>query len=256
MEIEASRPIVGIPTHSRDVPMAGLPPAYVMGQHYTSALAAVGAAAILIPLYQDAALLRTLYEQIDGLFLAGGSDVDPACYNESPHPKLGVLDVERDRVECQLLAWAFADRMPILAVCRGVQIMNVAAGGSLFQDIGSQVAGAIEHDYWQHKMPRDYLAHPVEVLGGSRLGHLLGVHDVAVNSLHHQAIREVALGFRATAWASDGVIEGIESTNCRFAVGVQWHPEALIAQEPMRGLFGGFVEAALAYRRSRRATPA
>lgn len=222
--------------------MAGLPPAYVMGQHYTAALAEVGAAAILIPLYQKLELLRVLYAQIDGLFLAGGSDVDPSYYNEVPHPRLGTIDTDRDRVEHQLLAWAFADKMPVLAVCRGVQMMNVAAGGTLYQDITSQVVNAIEHDYWRDNLPREYLAHGVDILGGSRLADLMGVAGAPVNSLHHQAIRDVAPGFRVNAWAGDGVIEGIECANCHFAVGVQWHPEALIRDGAMRGIFGGFVD--------------
>jgi putative glutamine amidotransferase len=238
-----SHPIVGIPTHSRYVAMAGLPPAFIMGQLYTQALAQAGAAAILLPLYEDPALLRTLYEQIDGLFLAGGSDVNPALYEAEPHSRLGEVDEERDRVELQCIEWALADRLPILAICRGMQVLNVAHGGSLYQDIAAEVPHAMEHNYWQQQ-PRDYLAHPVEVLPGTRLATLLGTHHTLVNSLHHQAVRTLAAGLRPSARAADGILEALESTDPgQFVVGVQWHPEALTSDPKMLRLFTGFVDA-------------
>lgn len=236
-------PLVGMPTHRRDLSPIGLPGAYLMGEHYANALAEVGIASMLVPLYEDPELLRTLYERMDGLFLAGGSDMDPAYYDESPRPELGPLDPDRDRVELQLLQWAIEDDLPLLAVCRGVQILNVAAGGSLYQDIPSQLETKIEHDYGQYFKPRDHLVHDVQLQPGTRLAKLMGVHQVGVNSLHHQAIRRLGEGFRISALAPDGVIEGIESTNGHFAVGVQWHPEALTKVPPMRAIFKGFADA-------------
>jgi len=242
------RPIVGIPTHSRYVAMAGLPPAFIMGQLYTQALAHAGAAAILLPLYDDAEMLRTLYDQVDGLFLAGGSDVDPAHYHEAPQPKLGELDQDRDRVELQLIEWALEDRLPILAICRGMQILNVACGGSLYQDIATDLPHAIQHNYWQEQ-PREYLAHDVTVSPGSRLAGLLGREQTRVNSLHHQSVRTVAPSLTVTATAPDGVVEALEGTDERFIVAVQWHPEALVNDPAMMALFTGFVDAVEASRR-------
>jgi putative glutamine amidotransferase len=235
-------PIIGIPTHSRYVAMAGLPPAFIMGQLYTQALARAGAAAILLPLYDDPTLLRTLYDQVDGLFLAGGSDVDPALYQEAAHPKLGELDQDRDRVELQLIQWALADRLPILAICRGLQVLNVALGGSLHQDIATELPYAIEHNYWQEQ-PREYLAHDIEVMPGTRLAGILGSHHTRVNSLHHQAVNLVAPSLRVAAIAPDGVIEALEGSDARFMVAVQWHPEALLGDPGMLGLFSSFVDA-------------
>lgn len=239
-----SRPmIVGIPALNRDLKPIGLPPAHLMVQHYTVALAEAGIAAFLIPLYEDETLLRALYERLDGLFLAGGSDLDPKLYGESPHPQLGEIDQVRDHGEMELIRWAFEDHLPVLAVCRGVQVLNVAAGGTLFQDINAQVPNSLDHDYGQYHAPRDHIVHEVAVLPDTRLRRAMGVGQAPVNSLHHQAIRDVAPGFRVNARATDGVIEGIESRNGQFVVGVQWHPEALVKQDPMLGIFEGFAEA-------------
>jgi putative glutamine amidotransferase len=236
-------PIVGIPTHSRHMAMSGLPPAFTMGQHYTRALALAGAAAILLPLYEDPDLLRTLYDQTDGLFLAGGSDVNPGLYRAAPHPLLGELDEERDRVELQCIAWALADRRPILAICRGMQVLNVARGGSLHQDIATELPGALEHNF-SLLQPRDYLAHPVDVLPGTRLASVLGTRHTLVNSLHHQAIRTLAPDLRPTAHAADGIIEALEGPDPEhFVLGVQWHPEALTDDPKMLRLFTSFVDA-------------
>jgi putative glutamine amidotransferase len=159
-----------------------------------------------------------------------------------------VLDPERDRVEFQLLEWAFADHMPVLAVCRGMQVLNIAAGGTLHQDIASEVAAAGEHNYWQLK-PRHYRAHGLEVEPETRLARLMGdAAGTTVNSLHHQSVRDLAPGFLVSARADDGVVEAIESDNGHFAVGVQWHPEALTDDAAMRGIFEGFVDEVRRYR--------
>jgi putative glutamine amidotransferase len=237
-----TQPIIGIPTHSRDVSMAGLPPAYIMGQSYVKALAMAGGAAIMLPLYEDLSLLRRLYGLLDGLFLAGGSDLNPALYAKPPHPKLGILDHDRDRVELELIRWAFDDGLPVLAVCRGVQALNVARGGTLYQDIASEVPGAMDHYYWQQK-PRDYLAHDISIAESTRLRAAMGVGTAMVNSLHHQSVQSVGADLRVSALAEDGVIEALEASNGHFAVGVQWHPEALVASdEAMLRLFSAFVD--------------
>lgn len=236
-------PVVGVPSHSYNEVLDGTyPPSFLMTQVYIRRLAAAGAAPIIIPLLQQEEALRAIYGRLDGLFLAGGDDVDPSLYGETPHPRLGTVNRERDRVELTLLRWALQDRKPILAVCRGIQVLNVAAGGTLYQDIQAQVPGAKQHQY--HRIgPRNYRAHEITVEPNSRLFGVLRTRVVAVNSLHHQAVKEVAAGFRVTARAvDDGVIEGIERVNGHFAVGVQWHPEALADEDnTMQALFDSFV---------------
>lgn len=239
-----SRPLVGIPSHSYDKVLDGTyPPSFLMTQVYVQRLEAAGAAPIIVPLLAGDATLRVIYERLDGLFLAGGVDVDPSYYGEPPHPRLGDVNRERDRIEITLLRWALADHMPVLAVCRGIQVLNVAAGGTLYQDIEAQIPNAMRHDY--HKIrPRNYRAHDVAIEPDSHLSRAMGAHAVGVNSLHHQAVKDVASGFRVTARAGDGVIEGIERRNGHFAVGVQWHPEALAEEDAaMQALFDRFVEA-------------
>jgi putative glutamine amidotransferase len=235
------QPLIGIPCHNDKAQAEDYPPRFVMSQGYVWALQSAGAIPILIPLLTDQAALRDLYERLDGLLLAGGGDLDPSTYGEHPHPKLWEVDLLRDRVELTLARWAMVDDLPILAVCRGIQTLNVAAGGSLYQDVPSQCPSSIEHN-WHRRQPRNYRAHTVEVAPGSRLAALIGAGTVAVNSLHHQAVKEVGQDLTATAVAPDGLVEAIESTNHHFVLGVQWHPEVLAQEDPrMQALFDTFV---------------
>lgn len=245
-----SRPIIGIPSYSYDQGLDGeYPPSFLMTQAYILRLEAAGAAPVIVPLLHQESMLRAIYQVLDGLLLAGGGDVDPSHYSEPPHPKLGSVNAHRDRVELTLARWALADGLPILAVCRGIQLLNVAAGGTLYQDIEAQVPGAIRHDYYKVK-PRTYRAHEVIIEPNSRLHRLLGADTLKVNSMHHQAVKDPAPGFWVTARATDGLIEGIEHLGNQFAVGVQWHPEVLAEEDRvMQALFDGFVEATQLQRR-------
>lgn len=236
-------PIVGVPGYRHTEPLEDYPPSFLLPQAYIRCLEAVGAAPVIVPLLRDEEALRTIYTALDGLMLAGGDDVDPALYGETPHPKLGDVDPERDRVELLLLRWALEDDLPVLGICRGIQVLNVAAGGTLYQDIRAQCPWAARHNYYRTR-PRDYRAHEVRIERGSRLFHLMKTPRAAVNSTHHQAVRDVAPDLVVSARAEDGLIEGIEWPDRLFVVGVQWHPEALAHQDPvMRRLFGGFVDA-------------
>jgi putative glutamine amidotransferase len=205
-------------------------------------------------------VLRATYERLDGLFLTGGVDVDPARYGEPVHERCGVLDPDRDEVELTLLRWAMADHKPVLAVCRGIQVLNVACGGTLYQDLGSQWPHGLKHDYFPQAdgtPPRGFLSHEVRVEPGSRLGTYLGGEQVPVNSMHHQGIKRLAGGLKASAWAPDGLIEGVEGTNGQFLVGVQWHPEELTeTQAGMHRLFTAFLDAATAGRPDHALVPA
>jgi putative glutamine amidotransferase len=191
----------------------------------------------------DAALAR-----VDGLLLTGGLDVDPTLYGETPHPKTETAP-ERDRFEMPLARKAVEHDVPIFAICRGVQVLNVAAGGTLVQDIPSAVRSDVAHTI---DVPKDCLAHAVRINPGSRLASAVGpqsrLESCSVNSRHHQAVGNVAPGFVVSAVSPDGVIEGIERPGARFCVGVQWHPENFWRTGEFSGLFAAFVEAARAHK--------
>jgi putative glutamine amidotransferase len=165
----------------------------------------------------------TLLDRVSGLLLSGGSDVDPDLYGEAPHAKLGRVVRERDLFEIALCREALERDLPVLAICRGHQVLNVATGGTLIQDIPSQIPRAEDHD---PERERWEAAHDVRILPKTRLHSILGMDTVAVNSFHHQAIKALGEGLVVSATAvDDGVIEGIEMPRRRFVVGVQWHPE-------------------------------
>ena len=186
---------------------------------------------------------------IGGLLLTGGGDVDPARYGATPHEKLEEVDPARDEFEIALIAAARSRDLPIFAICRGVQVLNVAGGGTLVQDIPSEVTGALNHSLVVPPHPPYELAHEVWVEKDSLLAKLMGERLVGsdtcdVNSRHHQAVKTVASGYRVSATAPDGVIEAIEDPAARFCLGVQWHPENFWRTGEFRALYEGFLEAA------------
>ena len=172
--------------------------------------------------------------------------MDPVTFGEPPHPRLGRTDHARDAVELTLAKWAVADEKPILGLCRGHQVLNVALGGTLWQDIEAQIPQALKHDYNPNDgYSRDYLAHEVTFVPGSRLHAAFGAPSVPVNSMHHQAVKQLAPSLLASAHAPDGVVEALESGTSHYLVGVQWHPEIFDDRdERTRRLFRSFVEAA------------
>lgn len=178
-------------------------------------------------------------ERIDALLLSGGLDVDPSLYGEAPHPTTEV-DAVRDRFEIPLSRDAVARDMPVFAICRGVQVLNVAAGGSLVQDIPSSVTSGLAHSIGA---PKDHIAHPIRVTPGTHLAASLGA-EFPVNSRHHQAVGRVAPSFVVSAVAEDGVVEAIERPASTFCVGVQWHPENFWRTGEFAKLFADFVAAA------------
>jgi putative glutamine amidotransferase len=186
---------------------------------------------------------------VGGLLLTGGDDVAPARYGESTHATVVEAEPGRDEFELAVIAAALDKRLPIFAICRGVQVLNVAFGGSLVQDIPSQVTGALQHKLAVPPHQSYALAHEVWFEKDSLLGSLLqdrlsDADSCEVNSRHHQAVKQVAGGFRVTATAPDGVIEAIEDPGARFCLGVQWHPENFWRTGEFRALFEGFVQAA------------
>ena len=185
---------------------------------------------------------------IDGLMLTGGDDVAPERYGETPHSTVVPAEPGRDEFEIGLIAAARAQQLPLFAICRGVQVLNVACGGTLVQDIPSQLPGSLAHSLRCPPNQPFTLAHEVWVDKDSLLSKLMRERlvdeSVEVNSRHHQAVKEAAKGFRVTATAPDGVIEAIEDPAARFCLGVQWHPENFFRTGEFRPLFEGFVEAA------------
>jgi len=226
------------------MPLIGITQCQKLEDYRQAILHAGGDVRVLEPGQPPADALRG----IEGLLLTGGPDVAPSRYGEPPHATVVDVDAARDGFEIDLLAAAEAGGLPILAICRGIQVLNVARGGSLVQDIPSQVAGALPHSL---KVPPNQpftLAHEIWIEKDTLLSRLLGdrlagADTCEVNSRHHQAVKRVAGGLQVSATAPDGVIEAVEDPGARFCVGVQWHPENFWRTGEFRALFEGFVEA-------------
>lgn len=221
---------------------AGHPSQLQLDRAYFDALEAAGATPLGIPILHDETRLRELYDLLDGLLLPGGDDVEPQRYGAEPRDDCHLtLSPELDEIELTLASWAVADDLPVLAICRGIQVLNVACGGTLWQDVVVEGATRESHD----KDPRDAPVHGLHVEPWSQLAHTLGVSELEVNSTHHQAIRDVGGDLRAVAHSSDGLIEGVELPGHRFVLGVQCHPEELRKTQPWAArLFEGFVSTA------------
>lgn len=212
-------PLIGI-TAGNDPRSPGM---YAVRWDYIRSIErAGGVPLVLAP--SGAALHSKLVDRLDGLVLTGGLDIDPAAYNEAPHPSVIRTSPERDEFEFLLVRGALHRELPILGICRGQQILNVALGGNLVQDIPTMVGPEVLHNH-PHKL-RHEIFHEVLLKPGTRLHEILGSDRVAVNSIHHQAVKNPGEGVVPIGWADDGVIEAIEVPALPFVMGVQWHPEA------------------------------
>jgi putative glutamine amidotransferase len=217
-----------------------------LGLAYARAVERAGALPVIVPPLTTNESAARILDAADGLLLTGGEDVDPALYGAARHPSVTDVSTERDATELALLAAARERGKPVLAICRGIQLMNVAFGGTLIQDIPTQHPGALAHDQADASERR---VHDVAVEPGSHLAEALGVAALKVNSFHHQAAGRVADRLRATAWSPDGIVEGLEWAGDEWwAVAVQWHPEELDARTES-GLFRAFTERAAALAR-------
>jgi putative glutamine amidotransferase len=210
---------------------------------YLRALEAAGAVPLLIHLTDDLTVVRALYERCDGILLPGGGDIDPAYFGEERHPLLGDVDAQRDTVEVALARWCREERKPLLGICRGIQVLNVAFGGSLWQDLPSQQPASLDHRHNTHLEVYDVEGHRLQIEPESWLAGRLDTDEVLANTMHHQAVKDVAPGLRVTGRSPDGMIEAVEGTGEHFVVGVQCHPEHLWRQAEPRWLrfFEGFV---------------
>jgi putative glutamine amidotransferase len=234
-------PLIGLPTLA--IPPGPKPPRFGINQSYVRALTAAGCAPVLIPILDDEDRLRAIYDRLDGIVFPGGADIAPEEYREEPIGNLNVVESPRDRTELTLARWAFADDLPTLGICRGQQILNVALGGTLYQDLRHQGVTQVEHSDADGRA-RTALIHRVRLDPNSRLAQLIDETTVEVNSLHHQAVKVVAAPLKATGTSDDGVIESLESDERRFLIAVQWHPEEIDDLPWIQRLFAGFAQAA------------
>ena len=222
----------------------------LLGTPYVQAIEQFDAAAVLVTPAHRAESREQLLELAHGLVLTGGEDVAPSRYGEDPHPELGTVNFARDEMEFALLQGALERRMPVLAICRGMQLLNVALGGTLYQDLPSQRDGDLLHEQQAGVNDR---WHQARVEEGSRMAEIFGSPMLHINSFHHQGVRDLAPTLRARAWADDGLVEAVEAPDHPWVFGVQWHPErgeAEIIQDrrhPDRRLFWAFAEACREY---------
>lgn len=234
------KPVIGI-TASMEIDETK----YMVHHHNVKAIKKTGGIPIMLPYLLMEEDVEQIAHQIDGLYATGGYDIDPTLFNEEPHPQLGTIIPDRDAFEIALMKRLLEMGKPVLGVCRGCQILNIAVGGDMYQDIYTQ----IDRDLLQHsqKAPSGHASHFVEVVKGSLLYELTGTDRLKVNSRHHQANRSVPDHFQISGKASDGVIEAIESKAHEFALGLQWHPENMLAvgDETSLKIFQGFITTAL-----------
>jgi putative glutamine amidotransferase len=212
---------------------------------YSQAIRSCGGVPVLIPVAQNQETFQTMLERLDGLLLSGGPDINPKSYGEQPLEGLGEIDEDLDQMELQIAKLAFQRDLSIFAICRGIQILNVSLGGTLYQDIASQVEKSINHT---QKADKGVNTHSIRVQEKTLLHQILKRKTIWVNGKHHQAIKEVAPGLIVTALAKDGVIEAVEHPSKGFVIGVQWHPEGTWRNDPYsKKLFNAFVRAAIGH---------
>lgn len=218
---------------------------HILTGPYVRAVTVAGGYPIVLPSILDRC--DAALDMMDGLLLIGGGDIEAKHLGAENHPKAKFFNPLRDEFELAMIKKAAGRKMPLFGICRGMQIMNVALGGSLYQDINDEQGTAFDH---MRELTPDKLVHSVSIVSESCLASILGTTSASVNSVHHQAVKDLAPGLKAVAWAPDGVIEGIESCgNGGFMLGVQWHPERIAETMPeQRRLFERFVKAAERYR--------
>jgi putative glutamine amidotransferase len=232
-----SKPLIGVTTR------LDVKDNFYLRRFYAEAVEAAGAAPVYLPLIAKREYLSAIVERLDGVLLSGSdSDVDPALYGEEPHPRLGPVVRERDQTDLLLIEMAEERALPVLAICFGMQSLNVSRGGSLIQDIEAQVGNPLKHEQgWPANRP----SHAIEIDADSLLAELAGATSVRVNSSHHQAVKRIGRNLKAIAHSADGVTEAMIDTRAdRFALAVQWHPE--VGQESdlfSQAIFRAFVEA-------------
>ena len=239
-----SKPIIGIGADAEHI--EGKRDRAFNFMTYTEAVRRAGAIPVMIPPQPENA--AEIVKGLDGILLAGGADCDPALYHEPRHPSVTeTMDQRRQSNDFALARAARESNIPTLGICLGMQMMNVAAGGTLVQDIDTQIGTEIQHE----SIPEDRARHDVIVEQGTKLANILPAVELNVNSSHHQAVGRVGEGLKITAHAPDGIVEGLEDPKHPFYVGVQWHPEDMVGEASAEALFGAFLAAAREYAAAR-----
>ena len=236
-------PLIGVTT---SITVGREPERAYLNSAYLHAIQEAGGIPVPIPAQLEGRAREEIFAILHGFLLTGGGDMDPAVFNEPPHPTLYEVAPARDRLEIALVHHAVQAGKPLLAVCRGIQVLNVALGGTLFQDVASDPGTQTQHQQEKEGKPRKEPTHPVKVVAGSRLAQVLGVTELLVNSMHHQAVKTPGRGLVPVAFAPDMIIEGVEPGEfpASFLLGVQWHPEELTDKDPSaRRLFSALVDA-------------
>jgi putative glutamine amidotransferase len=236
--------MIGVTT---SITVGATPERAYVNSAYIRAVQDAGGVPVLLPPQLEREARAALWPLLDGVVLTGGGDIDPARFGEAPHRAVYEVAAARDSLELDLTRHALGRRLPLLAICRGIQVLNVALGGTLQQDIPSGVPDALTHAQTE---PRAQPTHRVKIEDGTRLARILGAAELEVNSFHHQAVARLGEGLRAVAWSPDGVVEGAEMDgSCGFVIAVQWHPEDLVDHDATaRNLFRALVDESRALR--------
>ena len=232
-----ARPVIGITagTTLADSSLLSGGTRRFVGDDYIAAVVQAGGIPIVLPSLCDHQIVEDQAKLCDGFILSGGGDIHPPLYGEEPYGPLGFVNQERDACEIQIVQLATGMNKPILGICRGLLILNVAFGGTLYQDISLAGGYPVEHN---QNSPRQTVCHRVTLKPQTRLCDIIGRETVMTNSTHHQVLKDVAPGFTVNAWTTDGLIEGMEKRGTPFMLGVQWHPERMLETEPvMLGIF-------------------
>ncbi len=210
---------------------------------YIQAIQLAGGVPLVIPTGLTPSEFVSCRQVFDGFLLTGGGDIAIERFDGEPNPRISDVDPDRDRLEIEVTKFALEENRPLFGICRGIQVINVAMGGSLYTDIGTQRENSIKHD-WYPNVARNYEAHSVKIVENSKVYQIINGDEINVNSLHHQAIKELGQHLSPTAYAPDGIIEAVESPKHHFFLGVQWHPEWMLSSPSMVNIFKQFVSSA------------
>jgi putative glutamine amidotransferase len=225
------------------------PVTYGQAHTYSDSIIRAGGVPLILPMTSDLTSLRAMYEEVSGIVFAGGNDVNPELYGEKPIKATVEVSKFRDAYEKQLMQWAIEDKKPIFAICRGMQLINVVCGGSLYQDIPTYLPTTEDHQDSTNAGDITHIAHEIKLAPNSKLTSILSSKTIKTNTHHHQAVKQIASNLKAVGWSDDGIVEALESKDDSFVIGVQSHPESLTSNTDLAWikLFEAFIAASGKY---------